>query len=572
MNAALHSRSVQRAPAARVPAAADNRATPAAAASSQRTAGRCACGGDCPRCRAPVWRDPSAEREADRSGELAMRGSVPRATPASPGGSALPMATPVRALMERRLGHDFQRVRVHADEQSARAAGQLGASAFTVGEDISFARGRYAPHTAEGRRLLGHELAHVVQQRRSGVPRIQAQDDGGVRHVYISGGVPDFLSCTTEELDNDPDTSCCSDATRARIPVLYDRSREHTDRALQRVRSGANMDGAITAHFGSDALWYRNEITRRLQTVRDQLDRQSSHVVRCRIALTIGNEIGVDLLSHVDRRLFCRFNVLATGRVGGNVATLCVDADGVPAGGWVTLLHEMVHLAGIGDLPAREDATPAQVSAGEFETYEGAAGYPNPMPFSLRNADSFANFVEDVGAQGWSEESDAAAFAPTLELGAAMSLEELPRPGLAAGMLWTPFGSSVQMIVGARALWLPQREAEAGVVPPTALRAYAGPELGLRWIVGGDRAQFVLDVAGGAGTYVTVEDQVDPAVAARLGLGVRFGGPRAAFGIGADFMRLFHFDEGALVGGGADDWLGGIMLRGHWGGSSARPR
>lgn len=61
-------------------------------------------------------------------------------------------------------GHDFSRVRVHAGERAAAAARSLDARAFTVGRDIVFGAGEYAPHTPAGRRLLAHELTHVVQQ------------------------------------------------------------------------------------------------------------------------------------------------------------------------------------------------------------------------------------------------------------------------------------------------------------------------------------------------------------------------------------------------------------------------
>ena len=80
-----------------------------------------------------------------------------------PAGRPLDAAT--RAGMERRLGHDFSRVRVHTDARAADATAALRADAFTVGEQITFAPGRFAPGTADGHRLLGHELAHVVQQR-----------------------------------------------------------------------------------------------------------------------------------------------------------------------------------------------------------------------------------------------------------------------------------------------------------------------------------------------------------------------------------------------------------------------
>jgi hypothetical protein len=66
--------------------------------------------------------------------------------------------------MESRLGHDFGRIRVHTDAASADSAARIGASAYTVGSDIVFAAGRYSPSSDSGRRLLGHELAHAVQQ------------------------------------------------------------------------------------------------------------------------------------------------------------------------------------------------------------------------------------------------------------------------------------------------------------------------------------------------------------------------------------------------------------------------
>jgi outer membrane protein OmpA-like peptidoglycan-associated protein len=77
-------------------------------------------------------------------------------------GQALPAA--LRSGLEGHFGHDFSSVRVHADDAAARSAQALSAAAFTLGSDIVFGTGRYAPETAAGRRLLGHELAHVVQQ------------------------------------------------------------------------------------------------------------------------------------------------------------------------------------------------------------------------------------------------------------------------------------------------------------------------------------------------------------------------------------------------------------------------
>jgi hypothetical protein len=78
-----------------------------------------------------------------------------------------PLDSETRAYMEPRFGHDFGRVRIHADSSADRAAKATRAAAFTVGNEIGFASGRFAPGTVTGQMLLAHELAHVVQQRDS---------------------------------------------------------------------------------------------------------------------------------------------------------------------------------------------------------------------------------------------------------------------------------------------------------------------------------------------------------------------------------------------------------------------
>jgi hypothetical protein len=86
----------------------------------------------------------------------------------------------VLALMESGFGHDFSRVRVHADADAARSAHALGARAYTVGEDVVFGHGAYDPNSAAGRRLIAHELAHVVQQ--SEAPAAPARAVSSPRH------------------------------------------------------------------------------------------------------------------------------------------------------------------------------------------------------------------------------------------------------------------------------------------------------------------------------------------------------------------------------------------------------
>jgi hypothetical protein len=70
----------------------------------------------------------------------------------------------MRAFFDRRFGHDFSAVRIHADARAGDSARAVSALAYSVGRHVVFGHGRYAPETASGRRLLAHELAHVVEQ------------------------------------------------------------------------------------------------------------------------------------------------------------------------------------------------------------------------------------------------------------------------------------------------------------------------------------------------------------------------------------------------------------------------
>ncbi|SOD63445.1 protein of unknown function [Streptomyces zhaozhouensis] len=78
-------------------------------------------------------------------------------------GAGQPLDPGVRREWEERLGHDLSRVRLHTDREAGTLAALLGADAVAVGQDILFREGAYLPGTAEGRRLLAHEVLHTVQ-------------------------------------------------------------------------------------------------------------------------------------------------------------------------------------------------------------------------------------------------------------------------------------------------------------------------------------------------------------------------------------------------------------------------
>jgi hypothetical protein len=98
--------------------------------------------------------------------------------------SGQPLEPAERAFMEPRFGRSFAHVRVHTGVGADRAAQSLEALAYTAGHHIVFAAGRFAPGSMAGRRLLAHELAHVVQQSDGRAPvRIQAQRAAGASPV-----------------------------------------------------------------------------------------------------------------------------------------------------------------------------------------------------------------------------------------------------------------------------------------------------------------------------------------------------------------------------------------------------
>jgi len=91
-------------------------------------------------------------------------------------GGGQPLSAKSRAFFEPRFGRDFSRVRVHNDSTAAALARSVNARAFTLGTDIVFNSGAYVPGTVSGRRLMAHELTHVVQQR-NGLRRLQRTTD-----------------------------------------------------------------------------------------------------------------------------------------------------------------------------------------------------------------------------------------------------------------------------------------------------------------------------------------------------------------------------------------------------------
>jgi Domain of unknown function (DUF4157) len=106
-------------------------------------------------------REPSSETPASVNEELRAPGR--------------PLDNHVRHDMERRFGHDFSHIRVHDSGSAKRSANDVDARAYTVGRDVVFGAGEYAPDTPRGRRLIAHELAHIIDQSKSATAWLDRQ-------------------------------------------------------------------------------------------------------------------------------------------------------------------------------------------------------------------------------------------------------------------------------------------------------------------------------------------------------------------------------------------------------------
>src|SRR5437763_3691 len=115
-------------------------------------------GGECQECK---QKQSLLQRHTRGSSEPS---SVPAIVHEILGLPGQPLDSSSRAFMEPRFGRDFSHVRVHTDSRAAESAHAVNALAYTVGSNVVFGAGQYAPQSSKGKQLLVHEMTHVVQQ------------------------------------------------------------------------------------------------------------------------------------------------------------------------------------------------------------------------------------------------------------------------------------------------------------------------------------------------------------------------------------------------------------------------
>lgn len=107
-----------------------------------------------------------------------------------------------RSFMETRMDYDFSDVRIHTGSLAAKSAQSINALAYTTGNSIVFNKGQYAPNTKTGKRLLAHELTHVVQQAGTSGPIVQRFPTGP---QFLGGYLDEPISLVTPDIGIIPD-------------------------------------------------------------------------------------------------------------------------------------------------------------------------------------------------------------------------------------------------------------------------------------------------------------------------------------------------------------------------------
>ncbi len=301
----------------------------------------------CTECEEEIQRKPIEEEEEEE--ELLQAKEVSDRTPEvsqtigtqinSIRGSGQPLSGSVRSFFEPRFGHDFSQVRVYTDAQAVESAHAVNAHAFTVGRDIIFGAGTFAPETSKGRFLLAHELSHTIQQKGHGImmqryPGFQDCDrNGGYRErvaiVHANNRAIEMLRNTHRIL---------REAIWSQSPIAY------PERA-PRVHRPTLIDEQLAAH-----LWTHFRI-RVVNGMLDQRQLDQVRIINRVVAQTLSGLVEEDFSYQCDYQsdLFvgeCDPGVHAWTGVGSNLYDIHICWDFFtlfPRSKALKIIHEASH-------------------------------------------------------------------------------------------------------------------------------------------------------------------------------------------------------------------------------------
>lgn len=165
-------------------------------------------------------------------------------------GAGQALDVPTRSFMESRMGADFGDVTVHTDSKAAGLSKALNAQAFTVGRDVYFNEGKYQPKSDEGKRLLAHELVHVLQQK--GAQKVQRQ---AAPAAQPATAVPterdrrDFVQSSIDFLNGSARALALTTINQASFDRMLDGWKANAETVENILRQHLNNDAALRTAF-----------------------------------------------------------------------------------------------------------------------------------------------------------------------------------------------------------------------------------------------------------------------------------------------------------------------------------
>ena len=334
-----------------------------------------------------------------------------------------PLDRDTRAFMESRFQRDFSAVRVHTDALAAASADALQARAWTFGSHVAFAPGAYAPRMQAGRRLLAHELTHVVQHERAAAPvpstslNVSAPGDASEREAervatHVADGSPVSVGANPDPhvIQRDVDWGKvfgvvggfgalvglaefikwkrkpkphieyerCDAEQQKTIGATFSRARTWATKALERVRAfkskpAANQDvrATLLRRFGGADQLFRDKVERVIHHVVVELDPNR-----------------IRAICHTASEKKCGFAAAWVGTNGFHFCPAFFKRSEPRA--TVAVLHEIAHTA-----------TGAPISDRAYEGERRLRGATEPTGLSgaeaLTNAESYAESIAELG-------------------------------------------------------------------------------------------------------------------------------------------------------------------------------
>lgn len=297
-----------------------------------------------------------------------------------------PLDPTTRDFMEPRFGHDFSRVRVHTDSKAAESARAVDALAYTVGRDVVFSPGQFVPQSRTGKRLLAHELTHVVQQCRfSGLAQqisepsasqgTREQEAEQVAEGVLTGS-PVAVSGEAKGIQFYGHSPSCKDDLHLK-PFIWpghDHARKAVGRAIEELKKSplhSTVSSELRRLFGKDGITKAKKIKENFGPIQSALGEEYHY--HCANPCEKPNK---------GARAW-------TDRSGNKDITLCFDivaGFSVPAAAWI-IIHENVH-RGLNVWP-----NPHPWDAKDFNACTGVSGGQlptNDTKLLLTNPDSYA--------------------------------------------------------------------------------------------------------------------------------------------------------------------------------------